>query len=85
MTVVLDRADGDLRRVRRLGRPRFTTAVRRELPGWGASRPCLRIVNAVFDALADPVGVAVHRVGALERAQLVLQDWQHTRRGLDQV
>jgi transposase len=71
--------------VRRLGRPRFTTAVRRELPGWGARRPCLRIVNAVFDALVDPVGVTAHRTGALERAQLVLQDWQHTRRRLDQV
>jgi hypothetical protein len=85
MAVVLDRADGDLRRVRRLGRTRFTTAVRRELPGWGATRPCLRIVNAVFDALADPVGVTAHRAGALERAQLVLRDWQHTRRGLNQV
>jgi transposase len=85
MAVVLDRAGGDLRRVRRLGRPRFTTAVRRELPGWGARRPCLRIVNAVFDALADPVGVTAHRTGALERAQLVLQDWQHTRRRLNQV
>ena len=85
MTVVLDRAGGDLRRVRRLGRARFTAAVRRELPRWGARRPCLRIVNAVFDALADPVGVAVHRVGALERAQLVLQDWHHTRRRLDEV
>jgi hypothetical protein len=50
---VLDRAGRDLRRVRRLGRTRFTTAVRREPPGWGATRPCLHIVNAVFDAQVD--------------------------------
>jgi len=85
MTVVLDRARGDLARVRRLGRARFTVAVRHELGRGGATRPCLRIVNAVFDALADPVGVAAHRPGGLERAQLVLADWQHTRRRLDDV
>jgi hypothetical protein len=70
MAVVLDRAGGDLRRLRRLWRARFTAAVRRELPRWGATRPCLRIVGAVFDALADPVGVTAHRPGGLERAQL---------------
>jgi len=85
MTVVLDRADGDLSRVRRLGRARFVAVVRRELPRWGATRPCLRIVNAVFDALADPVGVVAHRPGGLERAQLVLADWAHTRRRLTEV
>ena len=55
MAVVLD-AGGDLRRLRRLWRARFTAAVRRELPRWGATRPCLRIVGAVFDALTDPSG-----------------------------
>jgi transposase len=85
MTVVLDRAGGDLARVRRLGRARFTVAVRHQLGRWGATRPCLRIVNAVFDALADPVGVAAHRPGGLEPAPLVLADWQHTRRRLDDV
>jgi transposase len=85
MAVVLDRAGGDLSRVRRLGRARFVTAVRRELPRWGATRPCLRIVHATFDALADPVGVTAHRPGGLERAQLVLADWQHTRRRLADV
>ena len=68
VAVVLDRcADGDLGRVRRLGEARFTAAVRRELPRWGAARPCLRIVRAVFAALADPAGVTAHRPGALER------------------
>lgn len=54
-------------------------------PGWGVTRPCLHIVNAVFDAQVDPVGVTAHRAGALERAHLVLQDGQHTRRGLNEV
>jgi hypothetical protein len=42
VAVVLDRCAGDLGRVRRLGEARFTAAVRRELPRWGAARPCLR-------------------------------------------
>jgi transposase len=54
LAVVLDRAAGDLSRVHRLGLERFTAAVRRELPRWGATRPCLRIVRAVFAALTDP-------------------------------
>jgi transposase len=56
LSVVLDRCAGDLRRVRRLGLERFTAAVRRELPRWGGIRPCLRIIRAVFAALADPTG-----------------------------
>ncbi len=82
LAVVLDRCAGDLARVRRLGLARFVAAVRRELSRWGATRPCLRIVRAVFDALGDPTGVAAHRPGALERAHLVLDDWRGTRRRL---
>jgi transposase len=85
LAVVLDRAAGDLGRGRRLGLARFTAAVRAELPRWGATRPCLRIVRAVFAALADPVGVTAQRPGALERAQLVLADWRDTRRRLAEV
>src|SRR5918995_414737 len=80
LAVVLDRAAGDLRRVQRLGLTRFTAAVRVELPRWGATRPCLRIVRAVFAALADPAGVIAQRPGALERAQLVLADWRDHHR-----
>jgi transposase len=58
---------------------RFTAAVRRELPRWGGIRPCLRIIRAVFAALADPAGVTAHRTGALERAHLALGDWRDTR------
>jgi len=85
VAVVLDRCAGDLRRVRRLGEARFTAAVRRELPRWGATRPCLRIVRAVFAALADPAGVTAHRPGALERAHLALGDWRDTRTRLADV
>jgi transposase len=63
VAVVLDRCAGDLGRVRRLGEARFIAAVRRELPRWGATRPCLRIVRAVFAALADSAGVISHRPG----------------------
>ena len=45
VAVVLERCAGQLGRVRRLGEARFTAAVRRELPRWGAARPCLRIVR----------------------------------------
>jgi transposase len=79
LAVVLDRCAGDLARVRRLGPARFEAAVRRELPRWGVTRPCLRIIRAVFAALADPAGVTAHRPGALERAHLALGDWRDTR------
>jgi transposase len=79
LAVVLGRCAGDLARVRRMGEARFTAAVRRELPRWGATRPCLRIVRAVFAALADPAGVTAHRPGALERADLAMADWHDTR------
>jgi transposase len=79
LAVVLDRCGGDLTRVRRLGSTRFESAVRRELPRWGAQRPCLRIIRAVFSALWDPAGVVAHRPGALERAHLALDDWRDTR------
>jgi transposase len=82
LAVTLDRGAGDLARVRRLGPARFEAAVRRELPRWGASRPCLRIVRAVFAALADGAGVMAHRPGALERAGLVMGDWHDTRQRL---
>jgi transposase len=45
-------------------------------------RPNLRIVRAVFAALADGHGAIAHRMGALERAGLILADWQHTTREL---
>jgi transposase len=79
VAVVLERCAGQLARVRRLGPARFEAAVRRELPRWGAARPCLRIVRAVFAALADPAGVTAHRPGALERVHLALRDWHDTR------
>ncbi len=79
LAVVPGRCAGDLRRVRRLGPDRFTAAVRRELPRWGGIRPCLRIIRAVFAALAGPAGVTAHRPGALERAHLALGDWRDTR------
>src|SRR5262249_12715256 len=46
---------------------------------------CLRIIRAVFAALADPAGVAAHRPGALERAQLAMADWHDTRERLAQT
>jgi transposase len=79
LAVVLDRCAGDLGRVLRLGPVRFEGAVRRELPRWGATRPCLRIVRAVYAALRDPAGVMTHRPGALERAHLAPGDWRDTR------
>jgi transposase len=57
----------------------MTALVRHAAARWGAARPCLRIVRAVFTALAGPAGVTVHRHGALERAYLALGDGQDTR------
>ena len=85
VTVALERGAGDLARARRLGPARFEAAVRRELPRWEATRPCLRIVRAVYAALTDDAGVTAHRPGALERACLAMADWHDTLERLAQV
>ncbi|MCY4727864.1 IS110 family transposase [Nocardioides sp. STR2] len=80
--VILDRDGGDLARTRRLGLARFESAARREVLKRGGQRPCLRIVRKLYTALADPTGVTAHRRGALERVQLLLEDWAETQRKL---
>jgi transposase len=82
MTVICDRDGGDLPRTRRLGLARFERAVRREIGRHGGKKPSLRITRALFAALDDPAGVIAHRRGALERIQLLLEDWYDTRRKL---
>jgi transposase len=82
MWVILDRDGGDFHRTRRLGPARFETAVRREITRRGGQKPCLRISRKLFAALADPAGVLAHRPGALERVQLLLEDWAHTQHKL---
>jgi transposase len=79
LSVIAGRDGGDFIRTRRLGAARFEQAVRREITRRGGQKPCLRIVRGLFTALADPAGVIVHRPGALERVQLLLEDWQHTQ------
>ena len=76
MSVVLGRDGGDFARTRRLGVARFEHAVRREITRRGGQKPCLRILRNLFTALADPAGVMAHRAGALERVQLLLEDWE---------
>lgn len=80
--VVACRDGGDFARTRRLGAARFEQAARREIARRGGRRPCLRIVRSVFAALSDHAGVTAHRPGALERVQLLLEDWQHARERL---
>ena len=82
MWVVVDRDNADFTRTRRLGLARFETAVRREITKRGGHRPCLRIVRKLFAALTDPTGVIAHRRGALERVQLLLEDWAENQRKL---
>ena len=59
--------------------------MRREITRRGGQKPCLRIVRALFTALADPAGVIAHRPGALERVQLLLEDWQLTKNRLTET
>ena len=82
MSVILERDGADLARARRLGLSRFEAAVRREIARRGGRRPYLRIVRKLFAALADPAGVLAHRLGALERVQLLRADWREARRRL---
>ncbi|WP_349694779.1 IS110 family transposase [Actinopolymorpha sp. B11F2] len=80
--MILDRDGGDFARTRRLGLARLETAVRREIIKRGGQKPCLRIVRKLFAALTDPTGVLAHRRGALERTQLLLEDWADNQRRL---
>jgi transposase len=82
MTVILERDGADFARTRRLGLVRFERAVRREIARRGGQRPSLRILRTLFTALTDPAGVLAHRPGALERVQLLLEDWHDTQRKL---
>ena len=77
LTVIVDRDGGQFDRTRRLGLARFEQAVCREISKRGGQKPCRRITRGVFAALSDPAGVIAHRAGALERVQLLLEDWQH--------
>lgn len=85
MSVTVGRDGGDLARTRRLGLARFRSQVARELGRWGAQRACQRIVTRLYVALSDPAGVQTHRRGALERVELLLEDWRHTRDRLADV
>jgi len=77
LTVIVDRDSGEFDRTRRLGAARFEHAVRREIVKHGGQKPCRRITRNLFAALADPAGVIAHRAGALERVQLLLEDWRN--------
>jgi transposase len=83
--VITGRDGGDLARTRRLGMLRFEQAVRREITRRGRQKPCLRIVRAMFAALADPAGVSAHRRGAFERVQLLLEDRDLTGERISQA
>jgi transposase len=85
MTVICDRDGADLARTRRLGPVRFERAVRREITRRGGQKPSLRIVRGLFAALDDPTGVTAHRLGALERVALLLQDWWHAGQRLADI
>jgi len=85
LSVVVQRDGGDLERTRRLGLARFQTAVSRALGHWGGRKPCGRITRNLYAAVTDPAGVLAHRRGALERVELVMADWHHTRERLADV
>ncbi|WP_194928845.1 IS110 family transposase [Pseudactinotalea sp. HY158] len=77
------RCDPD--RIHRLGRARLARAVAKELPRWGGQRVCHRILDALYEAAADPRGVPAQRLGGLERARFALADLLHAQNSRDQV
>ena len=85
MGVVTDRCCGDPARLRKMGYARFLAAVRRELPRWGGKYVRHSIATGLWEALADPGGVAAQRRGALERVHLLMADWRSLRTRLAEV
>jgi transposase len=71
--------DGNLDTVHAAGQRAFLDATRAGVGGWGATRICVRIANAVYATLQDRTGVPAQRPGALERAFAVLRDWKVAR------
>jgi transposase len=67
------------------GGARFERAARRQIIRRSGRKPCLRILRAMFSALADPAGVIAHRHGALERVALLLEDRQLTQDRISQA
>jgi len=82
LSIVVERDGGDLARTRRLGAARFEHAIRRDILKRGGQKPCLRIMRTLFAALDDPAGVTAHRAGALERVQLLVEDWRYAHQRL---
>jgi transposase len=72
---------GDPAGLHRLGYARFGRQVTRQLARWGGQRRCQRILRAVWTAATSrkalALGVSSQRLGALERASLILEDWHH--------
>ena len=83
LSIVVEGDGGDLARTRRLGAARFEHAIRRDILNRGGQKPCLRIMRTLFAALDDPAGVTAHRAGALERVQLLVEDWRYAHQRLD--
>jgi transposase len=79
LSVIAGRDGGDFARTRRFGGRQVRAGGTARDPRRGGRKPCLRIVRGLFTALADPAGVIAHRSGALERVQLLLEDWRHTQ------
>ena len=85
MAVITQRCAGRPERLRRMGYERFLAAVRREMPRWGAKMARRSIVKGLWDALASTEGVAAQRPGAVERLELLMEDWRDLRRKLGEA
>jgi transposase len=80
MAVITQRCAGQPGRLRKMGYEKFLAAVRRELPRWGGRQVRHSIVKGLWDALTDTEGAAAQRPGALERLELLMEDWREFRR-----
>jgi transposase len=85
LSVLMGRDRGDFARTRRLGKDRFERLVRAEVVRRGRIKPCLRILNKLWQALADPAGVAAHRTGGFERISWIIDDWDAATSNLVEV
>jgi transposase len=85
LSVITGRCNGNLTKIRKMGRERFVAAVRGELPCWDAKKISHRVLERVWHALADTRGVLAQRRGALERVHLVMVDWRSARAKLRDV
>jgi transposase len=85
LAATVDRCNGDPAKAGKRGKAAFIAAARGQLPRFGGQRISHKVAGRFYDALPDRRGVAAQRRGALERVQMLMEDWRSALARLAEV